>query len=327
MPDITDTSEVRAGRHADKPSDIPGRGWKAIIKRVAAEIKNDHLSLLAGGVAFKALLALFPAIVAAISIWALLADPQQIVQQTQSVTNALPADAAELLTGQMESVARSGEGTLSTALVVSIVLALWSASGGMAGLIEGTTAAYDEVDERPFPIKRGIALGLTLGAILFLFVALGLITGVPAAVDQWSLPETVKLAIRIAIWPVLFVLMMLALAFVYKVGADRDAPEFRWATWGAVIATVLWLIGSAGFTLYVNNFGKFGETYGSFAGIIVLMLWLFLTAFIILLGAEINAEMERQTRKDTTVGDPEPMGMRGADPADTTPEQARDGSR
>jgi membrane protein len=318
--ETTGATTERAGRQARRPSDIPGKGWVAILKRTVASLKVDHVSLLAAGVAFKALLALFPSIVAAISIWSLVSDPQTITSQLQQLTGALPSGAGELLDNQMQQVAQSDPSTLSFALALSLLIALWSASGGMAGLIEGCNAAYDEVDERSFPIKRGLALLLTFAAIVGLFVAIGLIAVLPAALGAIGLGSTAELVVRIAIWPLLALLAIVALAVVYKVGPDRDQPRKRWVSWGAVVATVLWLIGSAGFTLYVENFGSFGETYGTFAGIIVLMLWLFLSAFIVLLGAELNAEIERQTVRDTPVGEPEPLGVRGADAADTTPE-------
>jgi membrane protein len=324
----TDAAAGRSdGRDAERPSDIPAPGWKAVGKRVVASLKTDHVSLLAAGVAFKGLLALFPSIVALISIWGLVADPGEITEQLGEMTAALPSGAAELLNDQMRSIAAGDPATLGTALIVSVLIALWSASGGMAGLIEGINAAYDEVDRRKFPIKRGLALLLTVGTILGLIVTIGLIAVLPAALGTLGLGRVGELAVRIGTWPALALLAMVGLALLYKVSPDRDQPRMRWVSWGAVIATLLWLIGSAGFTLYVENFGNFGETYGTFAGIIVLMLWLMLTSFIVLLGAEINAEIERQTRRDTTVGEPEPLGQRGANAADTTPEQWADAGR
>lgn len=314
------TENASAGRNADKPSEIPGEGWKAIAKRVVIEIKDDHLTLLAAGVAFKAMLALFPTIIAAVTIWSLVSSPDAIVTRLESFTSALPQDAGELITKQAESVANSGNSTLGWALIISLAVALWSASGGMAGLIEGVTAAYDEVDTRKFPVKRGLAMLLMVGAILFLILTFVVIAVVPAILDSLGLGSIGELAVRIGQWPLLAIIVMIALAVIYKYGPDRDDAELRWSSWGAVIATVLWLIGSGLFTLYVSNFGKFNETYGTLAGIIVLMLWLFLTAFIVLLGAEINAEMERQTAQDTTVGEDQPRGERDAAPADETPE-------
>jgi membrane protein len=315
-----DAEELAAGRDAESPKDIPAKGWKAIGKRVVTELKRDHVSLLAAGVAFKGLLALFPAIIAAISIWGLVASPEQMTQQLSGLLGALPEDAAGLIEQQMTNVAAGDPGTLSIALVLSILIALWSASGGTAGLMEGCNAAYNEVDQRKFPLKRGIALAFTLGAIVFLIVAIGLIAVLPAVLGGLGLGETGELVVRIAQWPLLALIVIVALAVVYKYGPDRDRPRMRWVSWGAAIATILWLIGSAGFTLYVENFGNFDETYGTFGGIIVLMLWLFLSAFVVLLGAEINAEIERQTRRDSTVGAPQPIRSRGAIAADTTPE-------
>ncbi|GGI06889.1 YihY/virulence factor BrkB family protein [Egicoccus halophilus] len=309
------------GRGAQSPTDIPAGGWKAVGKRVVTELKNDHVSLLAAGVAFKALLALFPTIIAAITIWGLVADPEQIEQQVDQFAGYLPDDISGIITDQMSAVAEGGTGALSFALVISLALALWSASGGMAGLMEGVNAAYNEVDRRKFPIKRGLALALTLGGIVFLLLTLGLIAVLPAALGELGLGQAGETAIRILQWPVLALLVIGSLGIIYKVAPDRDNPGFKWVSIGAVVATVLWLLGSAAFTLYVENFGNFGETYGAFAGVIVLMLWLLLTGFVVLLGAEINAEQERQTQRDTTVGEPEPLGTRGANAADTTPEQ------
>jgi membrane protein len=308
------------GQDAQRPSDIPKAGWKQIGKRVVESLKRDHVSLLAAGVAFKALLALFPAIIAGISLWGLVADPATVTRQSQAITDALPEEAASLIGDQMETVASGDSSTLGVALIVSILIALWSASGGMAGLIEGINAAYDEVDRRKFPIKRGLALLLTVGAIVALLVAVGLIAVLPAVLGTFGLGQVGELAVRIGTWPLLAVLAIAGLALLYKVAPDRDDPQFRWASWGAGVATLLWLLGSGAFTLYVENFGDFGATYGTFAGIIVLMLWLMLSSFIVLLGAEINAEMERQTRQDTTVGEPRPIGRRGANSAYTTPE-------
>ena len=310
------------GRDADRPSDIPLRGWKAVGSRVVEQLREDHASLLAAGVAFKALLALFPAIIAALSIWGLVASPEQIAEQLAGLTDALPDEAAAIIEQQLAEVAAGGTGALSVALALSILVALWSASAGMAGLIEGCTAAYNEVDRRPFVRKRGLALLVTFGAIVFLVITLGLIAVLPAVLRALELEGTVAQIVRIGVWPALLVLAMSAFAAIYRYTPDRSDPQVQWVTWGAGIATLLWLAGSALFTVYVGNFGTFGATYGALAGVIVLMLWLYLSSFVVLLGAEINAELERQTRVDTTVGTPEPRGSRGAVVADATPDEA-----
>jgi membrane protein len=321
----TDPKQARArqtdGAGAEKPGDIPKEGWKAILTRVQMEIKNDNVSLLASGVAFRALLALFPALIAAVSIWGLVASEETVTQQITDFTGQLPDDAASLIETQLTEVATGGGGQLGLALLISLAIALWSASSGVLGLIDGCSAAYDEADERSFPARRGLAFLLTLGAIVFLLIAIGLIAVLPAVLDQFGLGETGELAIRIGQWPLLAFIAFLAIAVVYRVGPDRATPQTKWVTWGAAIATLLWLIGSGLFTIYVENFGDYGATYGAIAGVIILMLWLFLTAFCILLGAEINAEMERQTGVDSTTGEPKPIGSRDADPADHTPSE------
>ena len=315
----TTSENPQAGHVAHKPSDIPKPGWKAVAGRVKVSLKRDHVSLLAAGVAFKALLALFPALVAVITVWGLFADPQDIAEQLGGFTDGLPEGAGELLEGQMTNIAAGATGTLSLALGISLALALWSASGGMAGLMEGCSAAYGELDERKFPVKRGIALLLTAGAVVFLIVSIALIAVLPGLLDVLGLEAGARIAVQVGQWVLLALMAIASLAVLYKYAPDRDHAQLRWVSWGAVLATVVWLAGSALFTLYVDNFGNFGETYGTFAGIIVLMLWLYLTAFIVLLGAEVNAEIERQTTIDVTEGDPEPMGARGAHTADTTP--------
>ena len=308
-----------SGRHAESPQLIPGKGWKEIGGRVLKELKKDHVSLLAAGVAFKALLALFPAMIAAITVWGLLASPQQITSQLSGFLSALPENASQVLEQQMTQVAGGSSGALSFALVVSVLLAFWSASAGVSGLMEGCNAAYEEVEGRSFIVKRGVALLFTIGAILFVLVAIGLVAVLPGVLGTLGLGSTAELLIRIGKWPLLAIAVMGALAVVYKYGPDRDRPQMRWASPGAILATVLWLVGSAVFTIYVENFGSFGATYGALSGIIVLMLWLYLSSFAVLLGAETNAEIERQTIIDTTIGEPKPMGQRGAVVADNTP--------
>jgi membrane protein len=304
------------GREADRPTEIGGTGWKAILKRTMGEIKEDNVALLAAGVAFYFWIALIPAIIAAIMIYGLVADPQQIQSQIQSLLSSLSSDAQSVISQPIRQAATAGG--LSIGVAVSLAAVLWSASGGMNGLIKGIGIAYDEPDERNFAIKRGLAILLTLGGIVFLSVAVLLIGVIPAVLDSLGLGSVGQIAVNVLRWPLLAVTIMVALAVIYKVGPDRDDPKVRWVSFGAVIATILWLIGSGLFSFYVTNFGSYNKTYGALAGVIILNLWLFLTAFVVLLGAEINSEMEAQTRKDTTRGEERPMGERDAVKADHT---------
>ena len=312
------------GGTADRPTEIPKAGWKQVLLRVKDEIKADRVGLMAAGVAFYAMLAIFPAMIAAVTVWGLVADPGQIQQTVGNLASALPEGAATLLTDQMETIAGGDDRTLGWTLVVSLLGALWSASSGTKGLMNAVGAAYDEPETRGFLELRGTALALTVGAVLFALLTLGLIAVVPAVLGVVGLGATAETLITWLRWPLLAVAVVAGLAVVYRVAPDRDDAEWRWTSWGAGVATVVWLAASAGFAWYVRSFGSYGETYGAAAGVIVLMLWFFLTAFSVLLGAELNAELEHQTVRDTTQGEPAPMGQRGAHVADTVADAPSD---
>lgn len=307
------------GIEANRPTEIPAAGWKQIVKRAWQESKQDSVPLLAAGVAFFAFLAIFPAIIAVLNIYGLVADPRQAAEQVQSFASALPEASRRVITDQLQAVAASSGGALSFGLVVSVLAALWSASGGTMNLIKAVNLAYDEDETRGFVKLRGLAVLLTFGAIAFTLVALGLIAGVPALLGRLNLGTAGQIGIQVVRWGGLALFVMAALALVYRMAPDRDAPRLRWVSLGAVVATVLWVAGSVLFSLYVSNFGSYNKTYGAIAGVIVLMLWLYLTCYIVLLGAEINSESEHQTAQDTTRGEPTPMGERQARMSDTLP--------
>ena len=309
-----------AGREADRPSEIPPRGWFAVLKRVKAEVKEDNVTLLAAGVAFYAMLAIFPAIIAVVTVYGMVADPAQVQSQVGEFAKSLPSGADQLLTGQLKTVTQAGRQSLSIGLAVSLLAVLWTASGGIQGLVKGLNLVYDEKETRGFLKLRGLSLLLTLGAILMAVVAIALVAVFPAVVDDLKLGQAGQLAASIARWVVLALLVLSAVAVLYRYAPDRANPRWRWVSWGAVVALVLWLLGSIGFSWYVDNFGKYNQTYGALAAVIILLLWLFLSAFAVLLGAEIDAEIERQTVRDTTTGPERPMGQRDAEVADTVGE-------
>jgi membrane protein len=312
-----------AGREAERPGEIPPRGWLAILKRVKAEVKEDNVTLLAAGVAFYAMLAIFPAIIALVTVYGMVADPEQIESQVSELAKGLPSGADALLTEQLTNIVDAGQRTLSISLAVSLLAVLWSASGGVQGLVKGLNLVYDEPESRGFLKLRGLSLLLTLGAIVVVVVALALITVFPGVVDDLGLGQAGELAASIARWVVLAVVVLTALAVVYRFAPDRSNPRWRWVSWGAVVALALWLLGSVGFSWYVDNFGKYNQTYGALASVIILLLWLFLSSFAVLLGAELDAEIERQTARDTTTGPERPIGERGAVVADTVAEDTR----
>jgi membrane protein len=306
------------GYTAEQPSDIPPRGWFQILRRSLKEMKSDHLTLIAGGVAYAWFLALFPGLIAAVLIYGLVTDPSQVESQVNDMASGLPQDAQSLITTQLKSIA-GGSGGLGLGLLLSIALALWSASAGMAGLVEAINIAYDEDEERNFIIKRGLALLLTVGFIVFLAVAVALVAVFPVVLSQLGTGPIISIIAQVVRWAVLVGAAIVALGLIYRIGPHRDAPAVRWLSTGSVIATIIWIAASVGFSFYVENFGSYGKTYGALAGVVVLLIWFWITALAVLIGAEINAEAEAQTVKDTTKGDPKPLGTRGAVKADQPP--------
>jgi membrane protein len=309
------------GRQAERPQDIPKPGWRDIFWRTKAELTQDHVSMVAASIAFYGLLAIFPTIAAMISIWGLVFDPQQITQQIESVSGALPQDAAGILNDQARAVAGGAGAGVSLAAVVGILLALYSASKGMQAMIEGLNIVYDEDEKRGFIKLTLMTLILTIGLIAMMIVALGLIAVLPALLGNLGLGEVFQALLTYARWPLLLVVALVGLAVLYRYAPSREVPQWQWVSPGAVIATVLWLIGSIAFSIYVRNFGSYNETYGSLGAVVILLMWFWLSAFIVLLGAEVNCELERQTERDTTAGRPRPRGERGAYAADTVGER------
>jgi membrane protein len=313
----TDGRDDGAGRAAEAPSDIPAPGWKSIAKRVMAEVKEDQVQAVAAGLAFYAMLAIFPALIALVSIYGLVADPADVQEQVTSIAEALPSDAAGVVEEQLGSIVDSSSGALGWAAILSIIGALWTASSGVQQLIKSVNNAYDEEETRGFVRLRGLALLLTLGFMVVALLSLGLIVVIPPLLDSLSLGQGATWLIDIGRFLLLGAVVMVVLALIYRVAPDRDDPRWRWVSWGAVIATIIWIAASILFSVFVSQFGSYQETYGALAGVIVLLMWLFISAFIVLLGAEINSEIEHQTAVDTTTGEPAPMGRRGAVKADT----------
>src|SRR3954454_15310349 len=314
------SEKVLPGVGAEKPSQIPLRGWKQIVKRAWAENKADNMPIIAGGVAFFAFLAIFPALIAAISLYGLVASPETVTTQVEDISAQLPNDAASLIGDQLKSITENAGGALTLGLVVSILAALWSASGGVNNMITAVNLAYDEVETRNFIKLRVTSLALTLGAIVFVLLTVGLLAVVPAVLDALPLGVFGTILAQVIRWGLLLAVMAGSLSVLYRVAPDRDNPRLRWVSLGSVVVTVVWALVSLVFAFYVDNFGSYDKTYGAIAGVIVLMLWLYLTCYLILFGAEINAEAEHQTARDTTEGHPVPMGDRDATVADTLPD-------
>lgn len=305
------------GRHADKPSDIPKQGWIDIARRMWDDISRYELSVVSAGIAFNEFFALFPALAAGIALYGLVADPATVERQMAALGGFLPGDMQRLVGEQLHGLTRSSEGSLGVSLIIALAVALWGATRGVKGLMSGLNIVYGEDESRGFVKYNLVALGLTFAAIVFGLVALTLVAAFPAIVDFLPVGDTIKSVLSILRWPLLAFFMLIGLAVTYRYGPSRETPRWRWVSWGAVVAAVLWLLGSGLFSLYAARFGSFNETYGSMAAVAVTLLWFQLTSFVVLVGALLDAEMEHQTARDTTAGPEKPMGSRGAQVADT----------
>ncbi len=293
--------------------------WKQILLRVKNEIASDHISVVSAGIAFYALLSVFPALAALISIAGLVLDPADIVSQLDTVMGLIPESAGAVLQEQVLKVISGDETATGLVAVFGVAIAIYGAMKGVMTLMEGLNIAYDEEETRGFIKLYLSALLLTVCSILGLAVGIALLIVLPSVIAFLPLSPALGTAAEWLKWPVMAVLTMIGLAAIYRFGPSRADPKWRWVSVGAVAATILWILGTAAFSLYVQNFDDYTETYGTLGGVIMLLTWMWLSAFIVLAGAELNAEIEQQTSEDTTTGSPEPMGQRNAVKADTPP--------
>lgn len=296
-PSFTAAANERKG-DVRSPGAPRWRGWIDFLRRVKDDIKRDRLSIIAAGVAFYALLALFPALLAFVALSGLFADGQQIERQVASLSNLLPPQAASVVLDQLNDLIKTNRTALGLGAIGGIVLAFWSASAGIRNLMEALNVAYDERETRGFVRFYGTALLLTAGAIVGVGVAIAIVVAVPLVIRLLGLDTGLGAVISYVRWPIVAVCVTLGIAVLYRFGPCRERAPWRWVTRGAVTATALWLAGSAAFSVYVTQFGNFNKTYGSAGALVVLLLWFLLSAYAILIGAEIDAEMERQARGD-----------------------------
>jgi membrane protein len=315
-PQRSDT-EAGRGRDAEHPGKIPARGWLDVLWRAWGEISEANLFLAAGGVTYAILLALFPALAALVSVYGLVLDPAQVEKQVSALSGVLPEQSRQLLVDELHQLISTSSGTLGLGAAFGLLLALWSASRGMSGLLTALNIAYEERERRGWFKVNLVALGLTIALMLGGLVVIALVGVLPVALQFLGVSNGAKWLLLLLEWPLLIVVVMLGLAILYRYAPDREMPQWRWVSEGAAAATFLWIVASAGFTFYVANFNSYDKTYGSLGGVIILLTWLYLSALIVLFGAVINNQSEKQTRKDSTRGPPNPVGERGARAADT----------
>jgi len=305
------------GREAETPAEIPSTGWKDIAWRVYEGIINDRVLLVAAGVTFYALLAMFPATAAIVSLYGLFADGGIINEHLRLISGFLPDGAIEVIGDQVKRIAAQGNTALGFAFLGTFALSLWGANAGTKAIFDALNIIYKEREKRGFIMLTLWSLAFTVGVIVLVVVALAGIVAVPVAlkllgVTGWSGPALLTL-LR---WPLLYLAILFALACLYRYGPSRTQPRWRWVSWGGAIAGGTWIIGSLLLSWYVANFGNYNATYGSLGAVIGFMVWMWFSTIIVLIGGEINAEMEHQTGKDTTEGAPKRMGARGALMAD-----------
>lgn len=309
--------DVERGRQATTPSEIPPRGWKDILLRVYQNIAKHRVLALAAGMTYYSILAIFPAIAALVAVYGLFSDPATIAKHLDQAGGFLPGGAIDVAREQLTRLTSNGPQTLGLTFAVGLGTSLWSANAAMKSLFDTLNIVHGEDEGRGFFKLNAISLGFTLGGVIFILAALGSIVVVPIILQYVGLSGTGDLLLRIGRWPAMYLVLSIALAVIYRYGPDRETARWRWITWGSAIAAFLWLAVSGLFSFYAANFGSFNETYGSLGAVIGFMTWLWISAIVVLLGAEINAEMEHQTSRDTTTGSPKPLGTRGARVADT----------
>ena len=314
-------TQADRGRKAATPTEIPAAGWKDILVRTWRDVGENRIMLVSAGVTFFALLAIFPAIAALVSLYGLVADTATISEQLASLQGILPQGALDIVGEQVTRLNEKGNTTLGFSLLLGLALSIWSANGGMKHVFDALNLVYNERESRGFFTLNLVSLGFTAGALLFLVLALAGVVALPIALNFLGLGEGAWWLSQLR-WPVMFLAVLLGLALLYRYGPSRDAPRWRWATPGSALAAFLWLGGSLLFSWYVANFGKYNQTYGSLGAAIGFMTWIWISTTIVLLGAQVNAEMEHQTAEDTTVGQPQPMGTRRARMADTVGQAA-----
>jgi membrane protein len=316
--------ETGRGRQARAPQQIPATGWRDVIWRTLREFMDDQIQTVAGSVAFSGIMALFPAMAAFVSLYGMFSDVGAARDHLALLAGFIPADALTFIGEQMVRIAQQKEASLSLTFIISLVLSLWSANAAMKALFAGLNIAYDETEKRSFIQKNLITLSFTIGAVLFMVVASVGVIVLPIVLQFFWLDAKSAFIVGLR-WPIMALVTMLALSIVYRYGPSREKAQWRWVTWGGALAALLWLGGSLLFSFYLAHFGHYNATYGSLGAIFGLFTWIWLSCVIVLLGAELNSEIEHQTAVDSTTGAPMPMGLRGATMADSLGKAKRGG--
>ncbi len=315
-PFVPEIAQPGRGRLSSNPFQIPFAGWKDILWRTYQQIDEDRLLATAAGVVFFGLLAVFPAITALVSSYGLFADASTIGDNLQTMAVMLPQGSFQIVQDQITRVLAKGDTALGATFLFGLGLAIWSANAGVKAVIEALNVVYGEREKRGFFRLNLLSLTFTTGAIMALMLIVSAVVALPLALDHLGLGQDVKTIVSLVRWPVMFALLLAALGVLYRFGPSRKAARWEWLSIGTLAAALLWIAGSSLLSWYLSNFGNYDATYGSLGAAIGLMMWMWMSAVIVLCGAELNSEIEHQTARDTTVGRPKPLGERGAVMAD-----------
>src|ERR1700761_443759 len=310
-------SHPEHGRLSRHPFQIPWQGWKAILWRTYVRTNDDRLLATAAGVVFYGLLAVFPAITALVSCYGLFADNSTISDNLQTLAMVLPAGSFQIVQDQIARVLMKGNTALGATFLFGLALALWSANAGVKAVIDALNVVYEEREKRSFVRLNLLSLAFTTGGIAALLLMVSAVVALPLALGHVGLAPESKAIISLSRWPLLLVILLAALAVLYRFGPSRRPARWQWLGVGTLVSALLWIAGSSLLSWYLSNFGNYNATYGSLGAAIGLMMWMWMSAIIVLCGAELNSEIEHQTALDSTVGAPKPLGSRGAVMADT----------
>ena len=305
------------GRHATHPLQIPWRGWYDILWRTYREMNSDRLLSIAGGVSFFVLLAIFPAVTALVSAYGLFFNTSTITDNLSLLNDVVPDNVLSIVHEQASRIASNSGRALSIGFVVGIVVSLWSAMSGVKAIVDALNVIYEQKEGRNVLKLNVVALVFTLAGFAAFLLAIAAIVILPLILSPIGLGSMTETLTRIARWPVLLVVLLIGLAVLYRYGPDRRAARWQWVSVGSVFAAVTWIAASFLFSWYLVSFANYNATYGSLGAVVGLMIWLWISTILVLLGAELNAEIEHQTARDSTVGDEKPLGVRGAVMADT----------
>lgn len=310
------------GVNAPVPAKLDRRAWWSAARATALASFDLDTSLRCAGVAFFGFLSIFPAMSAAVALFGLIADPLTIARSDAAIAAILPLEVTEVIAEQLMAFA-ARETKLGIGLAISLLVALWTGSRGMNALVYAMSKAHKEQEDRHFVRSVLMSLAATLGAFLTLGVIITAVTIVPAVALIWPFPESRETAVLWLRWPVVVVVLMTAVLLLFRYAPNRRSPQAYWVLPGAILATLLWLLGSVALSFFVENFGSYDATFGSIAAAAVFMLWLYFSALVLVAGATLNAELEWRTRRDTTIGPDRPMGSREAYVADTLADDAK----